>query len=36
VAVGDLGVGTINDAIRLRLDEVTRVGDDVKLTMRRA
>jgi diaminohydroxyphosphoribosylaminopyrimidine deaminase/5-amino-6-(5-phosphoribosylamino)uracil reductase len=35
-AVGDLGVGTINEAIRLRLDEVTRVGDDVKLTMRRA
>jgi diaminohydroxyphosphoribosylaminopyrimidine deaminase/5-amino-6-(5-phosphoribosylamino)uracil reductase len=35
-AVGDLGVGTINDAVRLRLDEVTRVGDDVRLTMRRA
>jgi diaminohydroxyphosphoribosylaminopyrimidine deaminase/5-amino-6-(5-phosphoribosylamino)uracil reductase len=35
-AVADLGVGTITDAVRLRLEEVTRVGDDVKLTMRRA
>ena len=32
-AVGDLGVGTITDALRLRLDEVTRVGDDVRLTL---
>jgi diaminohydroxyphosphoribosylaminopyrimidine deaminase/5-amino-6-(5-phosphoribosylamino)uracil reductase len=35
-AVGDLGVGTITDAVRLRLCEVTRVGDDVRLTLRRA
>lgn len=34
-AVADLGVGTINDAIRLNLVDVTRVGDDVRLTMRR-
>jgi diaminohydroxyphosphoribosylaminopyrimidine deaminase/5-amino-6-(5-phosphoribosylamino)uracil reductase len=34
-AIGDLGVGTINDAVRLRLSEVTRVGDDARLTMRR-
>jgi diaminohydroxyphosphoribosylaminopyrimidine deaminase/5-amino-6-(5-phosphoribosylamino)uracil reductase len=34
--VGDLGVGTITDAVRLRLDDVTRVGDDVRLTLRRA
>ena len=31
-AVGDLGVGTITDAVRLRLDEVVRLGDDVRLT----
>jgi diaminohydroxyphosphoribosylaminopyrimidine deaminase/5-amino-6-(5-phosphoribosylamino)uracil reductase len=35
-AVGDLGVGTIADAVRLRLCEVVRVGDDVRLTLRRA
>jgi diaminohydroxyphosphoribosylaminopyrimidine deaminase/5-amino-6-(5-phosphoribosylamino)uracil reductase len=35
-AIGPLGVGTINDAVRLRLCEVTRVGDDVKLTLRRS
>jgi diaminohydroxyphosphoribosylaminopyrimidine deaminase/5-amino-6-(5-phosphoribosylamino)uracil reductase len=35
-AVADLGVGTINEAVRLRLDEVARVGEDVKLIMRRA
>jgi diaminohydroxyphosphoribosylaminopyrimidine deaminase/5-amino-6-(5-phosphoribosylamino)uracil reductase len=34
-ALGDLGVGTIADALRLRLDEVVRVGDDVRLTSRR-
>jgi diaminohydroxyphosphoribosylaminopyrimidine deaminase/5-amino-6-(5-phosphoribosylamino)uracil reductase len=34
-AVGGLGVGTINDAVRLRLCDVDRVGDDVKLVMRR-
>jgi diaminohydroxyphosphoribosylaminopyrimidine deaminase/5-amino-6-(5-phosphoribosylamino)uracil reductase len=32
-AVGDLGVGTITDAHRLRLSEVLRVGDDVRLTL---
>ena len=35
-ALGELGVGTINDAVRLRLCDVTRVGDDVKLVLRRA
>jgi diaminohydroxyphosphoribosylaminopyrimidine deaminase/5-amino-6-(5-phosphoribosylamino)uracil reductase len=35
-AVGDLGLGTINDALRLRLCEVSRVGDDARLTLRRA
>jgi diaminohydroxyphosphoribosylaminopyrimidine deaminase/5-amino-6-(5-phosphoribosylamino)uracil reductase len=34
-AIGDLGVGTITDALRLRLCEVQRVGDDVRLTLRR-
>ncbi|MDT7548627.1 MAG: diaminohydroxyphosphoribosylaminopyrimidine deaminase, partial [Actinomycetota bacterium] len=34
-AVGDLGVGTIADALRLRLCEVSRVGEDVRLTLRR-
>jgi diaminohydroxyphosphoribosylaminopyrimidine deaminase/5-amino-6-(5-phosphoribosylamino)uracil reductase len=34
--VGDLGVGTITDAVRLRLCEVLRVGDDVRLTLRRS
>jgi diaminohydroxyphosphoribosylaminopyrimidine deaminase/5-amino-6-(5-phosphoribosylamino)uracil reductase len=33
--VADLGVGTINDALRLRLCEAVRIGDDVRLTMRR-
>jgi diaminohydroxyphosphoribosylaminopyrimidine deaminase/5-amino-6-(5-phosphoribosylamino)uracil reductase len=32
--VAELGVGTISDALRLRLCEVTRVGDDVRLTLR--
>jgi diaminohydroxyphosphoribosylaminopyrimidine deaminase/5-amino-6-(5-phosphoribosylamino)uracil reductase len=35
-AVADLGVGTITDAVRLRLCEVSQVGDDVRLTLRRA
>jgi diaminohydroxyphosphoribosylaminopyrimidine deaminase/5-amino-6-(5-phosphoribosylamino)uracil reductase len=35
-AVGDLGVGPINGAVRLRLCEVVRVGDDARLTLRRA
>jgi len=33
-ALADAGVGTIAGAHRLRLDEVTRLGDDVRLTMR--
>lgn len=33
-AIGDLGVGTINGAHRLRLCEVTRIGTDVRLTLR--
>lgn len=33
-AVGDLGVGTIAATRRLRLDEVVRVGPDVRLTLR--
>jgi diaminohydroxyphosphoribosylaminopyrimidine deaminase/5-amino-6-(5-phosphoribosylamino)uracil reductase len=35
-AVADLGVGTITGALRLRLDEVSRVGDDVRLVLRRS
>lgn len=35
-ALAGAGVGTISAAIRLRLDDVTRVGDDVRLTLRRA
>ncbi|MCU1588764.1 MAG: diaminohydroxyphosphoribosylaminopyrimidine deaminase [Frankiales bacterium] len=35
-AVGDLGVGTITEAVRLRLCGAERIGDDVKLTLRRA
>jgi diaminohydroxyphosphoribosylaminopyrimidine deaminase/5-amino-6-(5-phosphoribosylamino)uracil reductase len=34
-ALGDAGAGTITAAHRLRLDDVTRIGDDVRLTMRR-
>jgi diaminohydroxyphosphoribosylaminopyrimidine deaminase/5-amino-6-(5-phosphoribosylamino)uracil reductase len=34
VAVADLGIATIDDAARLRLDDVTRVGADVRLTLR--
>jgi len=33
--LADAGVGTISDAVRLRLDDVTRVGDDVRLVLRR-
>jgi diaminohydroxyphosphoribosylaminopyrimidine deaminase/5-amino-6-(5-phosphoribosylamino)uracil reductase len=33
-ALADAGVGTITDALRLRLDEVVQVGADVRLTMR--
>jgi diaminohydroxyphosphoribosylaminopyrimidine deaminase/5-amino-6-(5-phosphoribosylamino)uracil reductase len=32
-AVADLGITTIDDAARLRLDDVTQVGPDVRLTM---
>ena len=33
-ALGDAGAGTITAAHRFRLDDVTRVGDDVRLTLR--
>lgn len=32
-AVADLGIATIDDAARLRLDDVTQVGADVRLTL---
>jgi diaminohydroxyphosphoribosylaminopyrimidine deaminase / 5-amino-6-(5-phosphoribosylamino)uracil reductase len=32
-AVGDLGISTIADLARMRLDDVTRLGDDVRLTL---
>ena len=35
-ALSGAGVGTISELHRLRLDDVTRTGDDVRLTMRRA
>ena len=35
-AVGDLGIGTITDIARLHLTDVTRLGGDVRMTMRRA
>jgi len=35
-AVGDLGIGTIADIARLHLLDVTRLGEDVRLTLRRA
>ena len=34
-ALADAGIGTIDDAIRLRLDDITRLGDDVRLTLSR-
>lgn len=34
-ALASIGAGTITDAVRLRLDEVSRVGDDVRLVLRR-
>jgi diaminohydroxyphosphoribosylaminopyrimidine deaminase/5-amino-6-(5-phosphoribosylamino)uracil reductase len=34
-ALQDAGVGTIDDAIRLRLTDVTRFGEDVRLTLSR-
>ncbi len=33
-ALGDVGVGTMAAALRLRLDDVTLMGDDVRLTLR--
>jgi len=33
-ALAGAGVGTIKDAVRLRLDDVTRFGDDVRLVLR--
>ena len=35
-ALSGAGVGTISQAHRLRLDDVTRIGDDVRLTLRPA
>jgi diaminohydroxyphosphoribosylaminopyrimidine deaminase/5-amino-6-(5-phosphoribosylamino)uracil reductase len=35
-AIADLGITTIADAARLTLDDVTRVGDDVRLVLRPA
>ena len=34
-ALQGAGAGTIGQAHRLRLDDVTRTGDDVRLTLRR-
>jgi diaminohydroxyphosphoribosylaminopyrimidine deaminase/5-amino-6-(5-phosphoribosylamino)uracil reductase len=33
-ALGPAGAGTISQMHRFRLDDVTRVGDDVRLTLR--
>jgi diaminohydroxyphosphoribosylaminopyrimidine deaminase / 5-amino-6-(5-phosphoribosylamino)uracil reductase len=33
-ALGEAGVGTIADALRLRIDEVVRIGDDIRITAR--
>ena len=33
-ALGDAGVGTVEQAVRLRLDDVARLGDDVRLVLR--
>jgi diaminohydroxyphosphoribosylaminopyrimidine deaminase/5-amino-6-(5-phosphoribosylamino)uracil reductase len=33
-ALADAGAGTITDARRLRIDDVTRVGEDLRLTLR--
>ncbi len=35
-ALHDAGVGTIDQALRLHLTDVTRLGDDLRLTLRRA
>jgi diaminohydroxyphosphoribosylaminopyrimidine deaminase/5-amino-6-(5-phosphoribosylamino)uracil reductase len=34
-ALADMGVGTIDDAVRLHLTDVTRLGEDVRLDLRR-
>jgi diaminohydroxyphosphoribosylaminopyrimidine deaminase/5-amino-6-(5-phosphoribosylamino)uracil reductase len=34
-AVGDLGVTSVDEAVRLSLSDVTRFGDDVRLTLER-
>jgi diaminohydroxyphosphoribosylaminopyrimidine deaminase/5-amino-6-(5-phosphoribosylamino)uracil reductase len=33
-ALGDAGIGSINEAVTLDVDTVTRVGDDVKIVAR--
>jgi diaminohydroxyphosphoribosylaminopyrimidine deaminase/5-amino-6-(5-phosphoribosylamino)uracil reductase len=33
-AIEDAGIATVSDIARLRLDDVTRVGEDVRLTLR--
>ena len=35
-ALGPAGAGTITDAHRLRIDDVTRIGEDLRLTLRPA
>jgi diaminohydroxyphosphoribosylaminopyrimidine deaminase/5-amino-6-(5-phosphoribosylamino)uracil reductase len=35
-AVADLGISSIDKAVRFRLADVTRIGDDIRLTMTRA
>jgi diaminohydroxyphosphoribosylaminopyrimidine deaminase/5-amino-6-(5-phosphoribosylamino)uracil reductase len=35
-AVGDLGIGTIDDIARLRITDVARFGEDLRITMKRA
>ncbi len=34
-AVGDLGIATIDDTLRLHVTDARRVGDDVRITLRR-
>jgi diaminohydroxyphosphoribosylaminopyrimidine deaminase/5-amino-6-(5-phosphoribosylamino)uracil reductase len=33
-AIGNIGVGTMSDALALQITELTRVGDDVVVTAR--
>ena len=35
-AVGDLGIGTIDDIARLHITDITRLGEDVRITMKKA